>query len=356
MRPRLLAASSARLLAAARAALAGRWLRRERRQSVRDVTRGLLTIAACAILGACHGDGGKAPRDATTPPIVPPTASTPASPATESRNLGALPAFVPGIWSRDWIERRGQRTNTMTVRYLQTLGAFGDVRIPIDRPDFSRARSFDDLSDAELRALGGQRGFTGNATANGDVVTWHHEIDYQPDTSRDAGRLTRIGDNGMLETGLDSSYRERYRSLGQPENRFLALRVERGGRLEQALLIVGDWFYYARNRARDLPPAESLERLIATKHPTRTQLVAWLDCELSAGRIAGGSTPWRIESSTLPWREGQRLTFIDRIHADPVSGALAWTAAPGESWTLTQRSMLAPALARLFPGTGASAP
>src|SRR5207253_1266393 len=106
--------------------------------------------------------------------------------------------------------------------YLQTPGAFADVRIPRDRARSAHARSFADLSDDELLSLARQRGFAGFTTMAGALVTWHHELDFQPpDSSADIGRVERIDDSRMLEHALDSSYIESWRSLDHGAGGFL---------------------------------------------------------------------------------------------------------------------------------------
>ena len=89
-----------------------------------------------------------------------------------STNTGAVPSWLLGVWSREWIRRQGKETSPFVVRYLQTPSAFGDVRLPVDRPKFPHANSFADLSDADLRALARQRGFVGHTTAVGANATW----------------------------------------------------------------------------------------------------------------------------------------------------------------------------------------
>jgi len=215
-----------------------------------------------------------------------------------------------------WIRIGYQQSNPHDVYYLQTPSAFADVRIPKDRPSFSHARSFADLSDGDLRLLARQRGFVGHTTIDGDVATWHHELDFQPDTAADIGRLEQIDAWRMFEHGLDESYIEAWRSVSRGDGRFVVVRVEQpDGRLDRLLVVVGDYFTYARNRAKDLPPAESLDSLIASTHPTRDQLVNYLDCELSTGRVRSGRVAWEIQHSTLPWREGRHLEFADSLVA-----------------------------------------
>jgi hypothetical protein len=234
----------------------------------------------------------------------------------------------------------------MTVRYLQTPFWFGDVRIPVDRPRIT-AGSLAELGDAELASLAKQRGFFGHTTVAGDVSTWHHELDYQPSNgSVDTGRIERLGASSMLEHGLDGSFVEHWWNLGSGDGKFLTVRVMRAGRLDRMLVVAGDHFLYARNRASDLPAARSLTELAA--QASREQLLAYLDCELSHGRVRGGSVPWQIEHSTLPWREGTQLAFVDDLTVGP-AGALAARAAAGETWTIPINTLAPDDLRVLFP-------
>ncbi len=304
---------------------------------------GVQALAAALLIGACGGDTKPSAQSAGHAPD-----SGRARSAVAAQNLGVLPPFLLGVWSREYITRRGAQGDSLTVRYLQAVGPFGDVRIPPDRTWNATATSFAELTDAQLRGLARQKGFTGHTTFDGSVVTWHHELDFQPDTSRDASHVSREDDAHIMETGLDSSFVERYRRLSTGDDRFLALRVERNGRIDRVLIVVGDWFYFARNRAADLPPAESFDALIAARKPTRAQLINWLDCELAAGRIAGGSIPWEIQQSTLPWREGRHLDFVDAIRADS-SGTLVFPSpTAGESWKVTEQFVKPAALSLLF--------
>ena len=226
----------------------------------------------------------------------------------------APPEWMRGVWTRDWIERKGVRSNTLTVHYLQTPTLYGDMRVPVSRPSFANATSFGDLTDAELLALAKQRGFTGHVTAAGDSITWQHEIDFQPrDGDVDIGRVEHVGRGQMYEHALDNSYTESWTAVASGDDAFLVVRVERGGRLDRTLLVAGDHFVYIRNRAVDLPKARSLDSLIASTHATREQIISYLDCEFSSGTVRSGAVPWEIHASTLPWRERQRLDFVDEI-------------------------------------------
>lgn len=300
-------------------------------------------LAVIALLAACTAHETRTLRDTRAA-----VDSARELSAADARTLGALPPFLTGVWSRDFIKRRGVQGEVLKVRYLQALGPFGDVRIPPNRSWTTTVTGFGDLTDAQLRTLAKQKGFTGHTTFDGRIVSWHHEIDFQPDTSRDASHVSREDDLHILESGLDSSFVEQYTRLSTGDDRFLALRVERNGRLDRVLIIVGDWFYFARNRAADLPIADSFDALIAAKAPARAQLIAWLDCELSAGRVSGGTVPWEIQASTLPWREGRHLEFVDALTVDPARGIVFPAAAAGERWSVTQQLMKPTELAALF--------
>jgi hypothetical protein len=303
----------------------------------RAVREGLSSVCLALIVAA-----GCAPRlQPSSERVSPRGGAVTGTRGTAGRLLkDTLPGWLPGVWMREWIRRDTVQSSPSLVRYLQTRHDFGDVRIPLTRPSLARAASFADLSDADLLALARQQGFVGITLADGLVATWHHEIDFQPaETSADVGRLERVGTGGMYERALDGAYTEHWRVLTAGDGRFVTVRVTRGARLDHVLLIAGDYFYYARNRARDLPTGASLAALIASTQPSRAQLVAWLDCELSVGRVRGGRVPWEIEHSTLPWREGHRLEFVARVIADGVTGALSAREAPGEVWTFSHTGL-----------------
>jgi hypothetical protein len=262
----------------------------------------------------------------------------PASPALTRHPVpnasAALPSWFTGAWTREWIDRKGTRSDLYDVRYIQTPTLFADLRIPRDRPQLSHAASFADLTDADLRVLARQRAFAGVTTLSGELATWHHELDFQPsDSSPDIGRLERLDDAHMYEHATDGSYIESWRSLGSGDGKFLALRVERAGRLDRLLLVSGDHFFYVRNRRADLPHAESLDSLIATTRATRAQIIELLDCEFSAGRVRSGAIPWEVQRSTLPWREGKRLDFVDEVIASDAGHPLA-SAPSADRWSM----------------------
>jgi len=265
--------------------------------------------------------------------VSPPTGSVIAA---ESPGRGAeLPRWLWGEWIREWILQGKSKSSTVDVRYLQTPTYFADIRIPKARSIPSSAKSFADLTDPQLRLLARQNGLAGVTTLVGTVATWSDEIAFQPfDGAPDTSRLKRRSPVAMHEVGLDGSFTEAWRRVSNGSGKFLVVRVEQSGRLVRYLLVVGNRFVYVRNRSRELPTASSLDELIETTRATREQIVEYLDCEFSAGRVRGGSVPWEIQKSTLPWREGHRLEFIDllSIRADGV--ALVRNSVDTDQWSI----------------------
>jgi hypothetical protein len=282
----------------------------------------------------------------------PPAANSVARPAGQE-----VPPWLFGVWTRNWIEEQGRKSSTLDVHYLQTPKFFGDVRIPIDRPKFPHATSFADLTDRELQSLARQLGSAGPTTVVGTKVTWHHLIDFEPpDGQEDAGRIEIIAPDQMYEHGLDGSYTESWRSATDGNGRFLVLQTESGGRTLRLLLVAGDYFLYVRNREKDLPPATSLEVLIKDPGTTRARVIEYLDCEFSLGRVRGKPVSWEIQSSTLPWREGRRLDFVDQLEleADGVGFRLRTTRS--ERLTTAVNTFTRSELASLFSEFRASGP
>jgi len=265
--------------------------------------------------------------------------------------MAAEPMRVPtGAWQRDWIRRHGGPPDaSVEVRYVQTPSMFGDLRIPADRPDVSQAASFADLSDAQLATLAHQNGFVGVTTMDGANATWHHEIDFQPAAGgADVGRIEPAGEGKMFEHALDDSYVESWSAIERGDGGFFAVRVERGGRVDQLLAVAGEHFIHARARAVALPPGESLTALIAKTQPPRDTLIAYLDCEISYGTTRG----WQIERSTLPWQQGKRLAFADRIALDNNDRPVPRAAAAEEAWSFPVVGFSAGELRAMF-ATGA---
>jgi hypothetical protein len=238
-------------------------------------------------------------------------------------NLGALteqPAPVPdaylGVWQRTLLETASGRDERSRVWWLQTPRWHADLRIPAGRPDFSGITSLTECDDAQLAWLARQQGFCGLTQVAGERCTWHRQLDFQPaNGSRDIGRMRFDGER-VIETGVESDYLEIWKRLPPSRGGTAALElvVEHGELPSRPawLFVAGNCFMFVRGRVHSLPNAADLISLIAQARPARTQLLDWLDVEISFGQRRG-ATPWRIEHSTLPFREGKNIALAGAI-------------------------------------------
>jgi len=233
----------------------------------------------------------------------------------------AMPHGVPdsylGTWRRSLLQTPQGQDMDSHVFWLQTRHWHADLRIPADRPDFSGVTCLAECDDAQLAWLATQQGFCGVTQVDGEHCIWHRQLDFQPaNGSRDIGRMVFDGER-VIETGVDTDYLEIWERLPHSRGGTAALElVVEGGELPSRpawLLVAGDCFIHVRGRARPLPgiahlnSAFDLASLIARARPSRAQLLDWLNVEISFGH-RNGPTPWRIELSTLPFREGQFVT------------------------------------------------
>ncbi|MGE5319014.1 MAG: hypothetical protein ACM3KD_02420 [Hyphomicrobiaceae bacterium] len=237
------------------------------------------------------------------------------APLAASPDTDVSPAAVPGaylgVWRRSLLETAELRDARSHVFWLQTPRWHADLRIPAGRPDFCGVRRLTECDDAQLAWLARQQGFCGVTQVDGDICTWHRQMDFQPaGGSRDIGRMAFAGER-LTETGVEADYLEVWQRLRPSRGGTAALElvVEAGEQPARPtwLLVAGDCFMYVRGRTHALPRATDLTRLIARTQPTRAQMLDWLDVEISFG-YRKGPNPWRIEHSTLPFREETFLT------------------------------------------------
>jgi hypothetical protein len=66
--------------------------------------------------------------------------------------------------------------------------------------------------------------------------------------------------------------------------------------------------------------------------------------------VRGGSVPWQIEQSTLPWREGHHLDFVEEISPTEGRNGLAPRAEGDDVWTVPVNTLIAREIGELFGG------
>jgi hypothetical protein len=236
-------------------------------------------------------------------------------PLLEARRHDDMPRGVPdkylGVWQRSLLETPQGRDSESLVYWLQTRHWHADLRIPAHRPDFSGITCLVECDDKQLGWLAAQQGFCGVTQVDGEYCTWHRQLDFQPaNGSRDIGHMIFDGER-IIETGVEADYLETWQRMPRSRGGTAALElVMENNELPSRptwLLVAGDCFIYVRGRSQRLPVAPKLASLIAQSQPPREQLLDWLDVEISFG-YRYGPAPWRIEHSTLPFREGRLLT------------------------------------------------
>ena len=226
--------------------------------------------------------------------------------------MTALPAWV-GCWRRRSLTLPGQPVDRTTdVTWLQASRLFVDLRIPAGRPDFSACKSLDDCTSEQLRWLATQQGFAGHLEVYGDVYRWHRHLDLQPAQSvPDAGRMTQCRD-GWTEIGIFTDYAEEWAHVAHrggvcAATKFIfASGASARPWREGIVVVVDDVFMLAIERS--LAPDYATRLSEAFEQHDSTALREVLDGEISYGRYDRARGCAMITRSSLPFREGLRLS------------------------------------------------
>lgn len=260
-----------------------------------------------------------------------------------------------GLWRRTLIAWLDDCYDIATeVYWLQGPRCFADLRIPVGRPKLEGASCLRDLDWPMLRFMALQEGFIGHLEVADGVAHWHRAFDYQPDTgASDKGRLTFQNDM-LVEQGVDTPYVEHWRREPATTPGVMALWLSAGSAsgFVGCLVATSDVFIYARGRAAPLPRDTTLNGLLDAA-PSLDTAQALFDCEISFGRR--DAEAWRIEKSSLPFREGhllapvvadagKRLSVHD-LTPEGTAFRRAWRVAASESTTPTTASATSPASA-----------
>lgn len=211
---------------------------------------------------------------------------------------------IRGLWRRRLIAwPQGEADTTTEVCWLQGPQHYIDLRIPEGRPR-CRAACLRELDRKALGFLAREEGFFGKLDVQVSIGHWHRAFDYQPDTGRkDRGHLA-FEDDVLVERGVEAPYIEHWvREPTTDECMALSLVTDAPSRAG-CLILAGDAFMYARSRSAELPPGADLTACLKAAGSLEQQQDVF-DCEISFGRVQ--DRQWRIERSSLPFREGHSL-------------------------------------------------
>ena len=214
---------------------------------------------------------------------------------------------MPGLWQRTLLVRADASRDTTTwVGWLQGPSLFADLRQPAGRPSFAGVRCLADLSGEQVAWLAEQEGFAGRLERDGAFFVWQRMLDFQPAPPEpDSGRLYLEGPI-MVEEGRHSPYVEHWQrqEVGDAACSAAHLRDVVSG-CDAILVRVGRAFMYARAGASaSLAAGTRLADGVAAA-PSLEVARNLVDCEISFGSVGDGT--WRIERSSLPFREGAAL-------------------------------------------------
>jgi hypothetical protein len=118
---------------------------------------------------------------------------------------------------------------------------------------------------------------------------------------------------------------------------------------DSVLVLLDNWFLYARARRVPLPPAETFVEIVDQAEGDRGKIHGYLDCEFSLGQIRGVDRSWQVELSTLPYREGAALFELQ--HAKGDGNLLALTHSNSSEvthWNILESNLASGDLASLF--------
>ncbi len=214
-----------------------------------------------------------------------------------------MPHEYIGVWKRTLLRTPKVEDTTTQVYWMQTQSWHADIRVPASRPPCKGKLALDQLTRDELFALARQQGFAGTTVVKGDTCRWLRQYDFQPPSgANDIGRMVFETPDRVLEYGVEADYFEIWDRVPGSQGESFA-RQPSDNRLT-LFLGAGDFRMIVRPRSEPLPVSPSMSVVAADK--STGALREHMDFEISFGRISSPNT-WRIDLSTLPWREGEDI-------------------------------------------------
>jgi hypothetical protein len=217
-----------------------------------------------------------------------------------------VPIAYVGVWRRTLLETSTLRDTTSSVFWLQTRVWHGDIRIPAHRPALS-CDTLAQLDRSALQALTQQQGFAGVTEVTADICRWHRQIDYQPRSRfNDIASMRFDTPDRLLEYGVEQAYFEVWERMPDSGGESEMIELAAPSQPRAVMLRAGDFVMLVRDRSVSLPAADNLATLGAGM--SQDALARALNLEISFGRRVDQDA-WRVELSTLPWREGAVLSL-----------------------------------------------
>lgn len=214
-----------------------------------------------------------------------------------------VPLVYIGVWKRTLLRAPKIEDTTSQVYWMQTQSWHADIRVPAKRPACKGKLALDQLSRDELFGLARQQGFVGTTVVEADICRWLRRYDFQPPSgANDIGRMVFETPERVLEYGVEADYFEIWERLPGSLGESFARQISRDPLTLS--LGTGDFRMIVRPRTAQLQTASSMSELAADT--STSKLRELLDFEINFGRTTSAGA-WRIELSTLPWREREDI-------------------------------------------------
>lgn len=251
-----------------------------------------------------------------------------------------VPERYVGLWQRLILQQNGIPADvTSNVFWLQTRSWHAHIQVPAQRPEFAQHASLQACGPDRLAWLAHQQGFAGLTEIEGEICSRERRAEFRPpDGKRDMARMVFVDADTLVETGIESRYLQIWERVPGGDGFSAALqRLDQGERPavpSQWLIFAGEYAMYVRERARThLPSADSLAALARSEAADDSAMRALVDFEVSFAR----QTPagWRIQLSTLPFREGSLLLAQERL-PPPQDNGLRLAGTPPTCWQVLE--------------------
>jgi len=231
-----------------------------------------------------------------------------------------VPTDYRGVWVRTRLQASADQADAVPptapltwARWLQTSLWHADLRVPDEAMAGRVSAPLSTLEPDQLAALTHQSAFAGctrvDAHPQGELCSWLRRIDYQPPAlAPDAAWIVFDAPDRMIRIDQHRDVTETWERLPDSVGTFRVLSgVDEQGQPDGRLMLqAGVHLCLVRDRRRPWPrglnPGLALVDVLLAQPE---HALAWLDLELSFGRLDGST--WRIERSTLPAREGLEL-------------------------------------------------
>jgi len=251
-------------------------------------------------------------------------------PLMESRGAVAAPDWATGCFVRRSITFFTGATDTTTlVVWVQSRGLTFDLRLSPDRPRVESVKDVAGLSLDDLTSLADAEGglarstFAAGSGSCSGTMSWGEWVRAQVhDGWPEPGELRRVGEC-LTEFAPSGAYVEDWRAQRSDKGMLIGLVLvseidaDKGTLLHSGggLVVAGDHAGFVRGRPAALPKVGRLADLVRANPGNRALLNNVFRFEASyATRGADGD--YVVTASTLPFREGQRLTSLDGFALD----------------------------------------